>query len=408
MDAPSPVPPAPTPVPPVLPADPAALLRVLGKFLDEQGVPRRAPVGDWWVMLTELDRLRRANKEPWPDDLLEMVRGLVLATLRFSRPDGSGVLAPGEVPSERASVLRRWAEVLDDPALGKISRWWFGRRGARLEDHPPPLPSFGAIGRPLAMLRADWLARGDFVAIDHREPGSSSAIEVQALGKTLLGPGWSVGDGGTSKAKLLHYRSSPMADWSEWSFPHNGSRIIRTAVFLRCRQLALLADEWHGGEALPTSRVVLAAGISASSIKDSRAIALKGKGVSARVIPLGLPALPYTTERGSFTATDDELVLRQRAEARRTWLPLLISWDKDRNRRVATWRMLTVTQKSKICPPGVAFAARVAWGPGDGLVIYRSLARPSMRTFLGHQTSARFLIGTFDANGNVSPLLKVD
>ncbi len=56
----------------------------------------------------------------------------------------------------------------------------------------------------------------------------------------------------------------------------------------------------------------------------------------------------------------------------------------------------------------MAFAARVGWGRDEGLVIYRSLGKPGLRAFLGHQTTSRFLIGSFSASGEVTPILKID
>lgn len=395
-------------LPAAIAGDPARIERWLGGFLEEGGVPRSGPVADWWGWISELDRARRAGQREWPESLLERVRALVLAALRFSRPDGSAVFGPADVPADRASVLRRWAEALDDPGLAKVSRWWFGRRGARGAEGPPPLPAFGSDSRPLAMLRADWGRQGDFLAIDGRERGAATAIEVQAAGRTLLGPRWSAADGSAGRARGRGYATGPNADWAEWSFPVGAAKVVRTAVLLRGRQMALLADEWHKAEGVVTARVAVAGGVTTAPIVGSRAIALKWPGGGARAIPLGLPALPYLTDRGSFSAEAGELLLSQRAEARRAWLPLLVSWDKARNRRAATWRVLTVSERSKACPPGVAFAARVGWGPGDGLVVYRSLARPALRTFLGHQTSARFLVGLFNERGDVWPLLKVE
>jgi hypothetical protein len=68
---------------------------------------------------------------------------------------------------------------------------------------------------------------------------------------------------------------------------------------------------------------------------------------------------------------------------------------------------LTVTVRSRVCPTDVAFGARISWGRDETLLIYRSLARPDLRSVLGHQTAARFLVGVFTAAGEVEPLLKV-
>jgi hypothetical protein len=40
-------------------------------------------------------------------------------------------------------------------------------------------------------------------------------------------------------------------------------------------------------------------------------------------------------------------------------------------------------------------------------VIYRSLGKPVMRTFLGHQSEARLLLASFDRDGELKPLLKL-
>ena len=89
-------------------------------------------------------------------------------------------------------------------------------------------------------------------------------------------------------------------------------------------------------------------------------------------------------------------------------MPLLVSWDGLRHRKRLSWRVLTVSEDAKICPPDLAFAVRVSWGRDETYVIYRSLGPPALRAFLGHQTRARFLIGQFTDEGTVEPLVSVD
>jgi hypothetical protein len=390
--------------------NPAIVARDLDRLLAEDGVPRLLPVSSWWPLVAALDQARRSWPVAWPDPLLARVRTLVEATLRFSRPDGSAVFGPSGVPADRATLLRRWATTLADPGIGTVSRWWFGRRGGSGPLGAPPLPAFGDESRPLAVLRADWTKTGDAIVVDHRDPASGGLLEVMAGGSPLLGPSWTTGATPPGRAAGSAWKTGSSADFAEWTFRVGGARVVRTAVLLRCRQFAILADEWHGAEGDVSTRFALAPGVAAAPIPDSRAQTLKtaSGGVSARAIPIGLPALPYATERGAFASEGGDLVLTQRAAGRRVWLPLLLSWDKARNRRLPRWRVLTVSEKSQACPPGVAFAARVGWGPGDGLVVYRSLGRTAVRTFLGHQTSARFLVGLFNENGDVVPLLRID
>ena len=406
----------PTPRVPDLPSDsfvpwPEDATRLLGRLrrlIDEDGVPRVGGVDAWWGWLATIQPKTLGDPGSWPEGLDIRLRGLLLAALRFSRPDGSAVFAEEGEPDGRAAVARRWAETLRDEGIAQVARWWFGRRGAKGPGGPPPLPAFGRDGIALAMLRADWRSDGDLIAIDHRHSGSATNLEVRSGGTTLLGPRWSAEVEATGRVRRIEHASGPLADWVEWTMPTGEGRVVRTAVLLRGRGLALLADEWHGGGETRTMEVATAVGLSVSPIVESRALAMKYPGGAAKILPLGMPSLPYPTDRGSLAWEPERLILTTRFEAKRSWMPLLLCWDKARGRRTATWRGLTVSERSKVCPPGTAFAARVAWGPGDGLVVYRSLARPALRSFLGHQTTARFLIGTFDAEGNVKPLLKIE
>ena len=118
--------------------------------------------------------------------------------------------------------------------------------------------------------------------------------------------------------------------------------------------------------------------------------------------------LAYATDRGKFQTEGDALVLNQTAMGRRSWLPLLVSWDSLRNRRDVNWRILTVSERSQIVSPDRAFAVRVSWGRHETYVIYRSLGPPAIRAFLGHQTRARFLIGLFTPEATVEPILEVN
>jgi hypothetical protein len=89
-------------------------------------------------------------------------------------------------------------------------------------------------------------------------------------------------------------------------------------------------------------------------------------------------------------------------------MPLLVSWDGLRHRKRLSWRVLTISRDARICPPDEAFAVRMSWGLEETYVIYRSLAPPALRAFLGHQTRARFLVGRFTVEGAVEPLVSLD
>jgi hypothetical protein len=204
--------------------------------------------------------------------------------------------------------------------------------------------------------------------------------------------------------------SNSSADLAEWTFKVGEVRVVRTALNLRGRRLALLSDQVEGRLPAASMRMSLGESIAASSTAPTRILALReGRGrPSIRVIPLGLPCPDYPTDRGSLSTEGAAIVLSQAQVGRRCWLPLLVSWEPSRNRSPLQWRVLTVSEKSKVCAPDVAFAARIRWGRDETLVIYRSLARPALRAFLGHQTHARFLVGLFNREGLVEPIVRIE
>jgi hypothetical protein len=388
--------------------------RWLARAIDFEGMPRRLPVADWPACLAALAEARRGRGAGWPDLFDAWIERFFRQALRFSRPDGSPAFG-GPVGAVRPrDLFRYWAEQLPDPGLAiVVDRWFPSRTKGRARGHAaPPPPSTAGANRPLMVLRADWSREGDFLAIDHRAPGGSCLAVLFGLGRAWLGPSWASGVEGTSAG---HPRpalrvSNESAELAEWSFRVGSCRILRTALLLRGRRLALLADQVEGPGPTPAMRVAMAEGVAAAPLPESRGVSLtpaRGRG-SAQVLPLGLPCLPYPTDRGAFSGEAGSLDLGQAQEGRRCWLPLLVSWDPLRRRMPVRWRVLTVSEGSKACPPETAFAARVTWGRDETLVIYRSLGRPATRAFLGHQTRARFLVGLFNREGNVEPIVKVE
>ena len=331
------------------------------------------------------------------------------AILRFSRADGSPVFgARGKSPA-RLRTLVAWSNRLNDPSLMSVVARWAPGRSSTLAGSLPPLASYSCGDRPLAIFRTDWGGASDLAAIDHRRAGDQTSLEVAARGRTWLGPTWTSGEypGRTSQALPTQRSSSPFADSLEWSFKVGPRKVTRTLVLLRGRSMALLGQQDDGGSGSSEIRFELGEGVEARSVEGSRAIVLSaGRGQpTARLLPLGLPAHDRPTDLGSIALEGHAVVIRRASEGRRRWLPVLLCWGK----APTTWRPLTVAERSKALKSEAAFAVRVVWGPrDDDLVIYRSLGPAALRSFLGHQTSARFVIGSFNRTGEVRPILKVD
>lgn len=366
--------------------------------IDPEGIPIREPISSW------LDLFDPAGPvDPRASRWLQ-------AVLRFSRADGSPVFGPRGRSPARLRALEAWALRLGDPSLAAVvSRWQPSRATSGLSPSPPPLPSGSSADRPLTVLRSDWTPGGDLVAIDHRCLGDETLVEVASKGRTWVGPSWTSGEvpGRASKARPTHWSSSPYADCCEWTYKVGSIRVTRSVVLLRGKSLAILGQQDDGRGASSEVRLDLGEGVEALPIAGSRSLLLStGRNrPSARLIPLGLPSHDRPTELGSIAVEGRQVVIRQVGEGRRRWLPVLVCWGK----APTNWRPLTVAFRSKACRADVAFAARVAWGPRDeGLAIYRSLAAPALRSFLGHQTAARFLVGAFTREGDVRPIVKLD
>ncbi len=335
------------------------------------------------------------------------------SVFRFTRADGSVIFGHRGRSKARLVELGRQVRRVGDPQLGRVIAWWRPSNsiGDEVESASPPLPTELWPDRPLAILRPDWTPRGDWLAIDHRRPGPTSLIEVAGRGAAWLGPTWTAPTlvGEVTQAEPTYWTTGPFADAYEWSFQAGPTRVTRSAVLVRGRALAILSQTEQGvGDPSGEVRWSLPEGVEARPDPESRALILSsGRGrPAARLIPLGLPESNYPTDRGALTSEGREVVLRQTTEGPNRCLAVMIAWDKKPPKR---WRTLTVAEKSAICPPGTAFAARASYRPGQGgLLVYRSLAPAGLRSVLGYQTKSRFVVGSFTPSGDVRPWIKVN
>jgi hypothetical protein len=389
--------------------DDGPLVRALDRELAPSGLPRSWPVASWWPTLAALEAASRA-RGGWTVGVAARAEGLLRSALRFSRPGGGPLFGPAvasAMPADLGGLVQRLAGAMSDPGLGTVAARWFPGAGGRLPRVPaaPPLPACALEGRPLAVLRPDWNRDGDLLAIDARDPAGPCRLHLMGGGRDLLGYAWrGLPEGGPAgEATVRLWSSHFQADHLEWSGP--GAR-VRTAVLLRGRKLALLAEE-ADGDAPGGFALDRVAGLSAAAEADGGAVRL---GTPARsfgsIVALALDAAGRAPAGLEATAADVRLA--STPTGRRTWRAALVSWDAIRNRKLRTVRRLTVTEDRVVCPPDRAVAFRVRWGQEDSLLVYRGLAGRAQRAVLGHQIRARFLIGLFAIDGSLTPLLAVE
>ena len=394
------------------------LARWLRRELDSEGCPIRLAVPDWPRCL-ELLAAGRRRRGDWPSGCFEAITGFVVATLRFARPDGSPAMQE-RATDGKPSVWDSpdWMQWYRGTGIARVLGWWHGSRSRGAGSAPPPLPTWSSDDRVLGIFRPDWQPGGDFLAIDHRDARSPCRLELFGGGRTWLGPNWgeAAGEavGPSTRARPALRVATAAADLFDWRYRVGGLRITRSALLLRTRHLALLSMMVEGCRpedgVEPTLRLTMAPNVATGALKDSRALTLTqpGRRGAALALPIALPCRPYPTDRGSFRAAGREVVLSQSPVGRRCWLPLFVSWDAERHRKTLNWRVLTVSEGSRIVPPDRALAVRVSWGRDETYVIYRSLGPPARRAFLGHQTTLRFLVAEFDEDGDLKPILAVE
>ncbi len=366
----------------------------LERELDEGGGPKRLTLHAWLVC-ARLAAAARKRRGDWSADLDDRIVDLIDAAARFDRP-GGGIL------TQQATLQDIQTDGLK--LLGRgLTRLKAVRRGIH-----------GGWASPTQVLACLRDLEGTALAFDHRHPGEPGRLELFLGGQSWLGPGWTVAGAQDAKARSRHrtWATQSRAELFEWRTPSPGFAATHTLALFDEIGLGLIAAlvDTAGPGTEAGMRLGIPDGVKPSACPGSRAIQLAagGKRPLVQLLPLGLPCRDYPTERGRFVAESGELVLAHGQPGKKTWLPLLVSWNPKRRGKPVNWRSLTITEKGKYVAPERASAARITWGRDETYLIYRSHAKPALRAVLGHCTTARFLFGRFKQDGAVEPILKLD
>ncbi len=396
-------------------SDDRPLLRWLKRQLDSNGTPIRMSLPEWNESLNLILAAQRMQGE-WPDRCALAITRMILASLRFTRPDGCLATCFGAAPGGSSALLasgdRTQLDHTDGP-IARTRRRWLAQ-GVE-EGLPHASMGWASSKRVLAGLNDDGTAMRDLLVVDHHAAGDFCRFELFGGGRSWLGPAWTVnGETGLDHRPWPQtWISTVTADLAEWSHSAGADRVTRSVLLLRGLRLALLSVvvERRSSTSGPAGyRIGRTPGLAVEPVEACRALllSLSPRRGTAQVVPIGLPCRAYDTDHGRFGADGDDLVLSHAAAGRRTWLPLLVSWDAARHRKRLHWRVLTVSEQSRIVSADRAIAVRVSWGRQETYVIYRSLASPAPRVFLGHRTESQFLVGRFTDQGIVEPIFEVE
>ncbi|MCH9655690.1 MAG: hypothetical protein K0U90_11635 [Planctomycetes bacterium] len=294
-----------------------------------------------------------------------------------------------------------------------------GKKNPRFFIQSDERPSNQSDWSEWAVLRNYWSDASNLLVVTWN--GDLPVLSLSAMGKLLFEGCWDFsltvdgkaisGDGDWS---TLCWNSDEDADYLELQMDlDSGYKLERQILLPRNQHFAFLSDIVTGTETANMeyrSMVPVAPGMTSSLNGETHELMLKTKGLSARVFPIGLPQERDFFQPGGLKLNDQsQLELHQQApEANALYAPLIIDWEPELKRKAADWASLTVSEGGKISGRDEASGHRLRIGAHQ-LLVYRSLKKgETSRAVLGHNTNYESVIGRFDTNGDLSPLLFVE
>ncbi len=346
----------------------------------------------------------------------------VRAALRFARHDGTQVFSDGPSGAWCPALFKAALRFGGDDADRDIARLILPpkkrKKGNRKQINQPhlPDPAVHSGWAAATVLRPDWSRLGPRLTVLF--PSQEVHMELECKGDVLWSGRWEL------EVRRDGEPAAPKSDWEEvcWVSDEDadyleleidladGLRVQRQILLAREDGFLFLADVILGsrpGKLEYRSCLPLASGISFAGAGDTREGFLVGRRRRALVLPLALPEWRCDRRTGLLGRTDGHLELRQPAEGRSMFAPLLFDLQPRRRTPPLTWRRLTGAESLEIQPDDVAVGYRVKIGR-EQLLVYRSLAQRANRTLLGHNLSTEMLVARFDQYGEVDPLLEIE
>lgn len=345
---------------------------------------------------------------------------LVRSALRLTRRDGSQALSNG--------ASGQWSRGLFDTALSlagdeddrDIAALVFpgGKKSdtAGIDFSSLPKAAYHSEWAGVSVLRSGWARRDPRLTVVY--PGRSVQLEL-GVGRDVIWSGvWDF------EIQSAGKKIEPRANWEEvcWVSDEDvdyleleidlsgGLRMQRQIALARQDGFLFLADAILGSRSTRldyTGRLPLCDGVSFEPTAEGREGFLVGRRRVGLAMPLALPEWRTQKGIGTLSTTSAGLELRQSAEGRAMFAPLFVDLNPRRMTRPMTWRQLTVAESLVIQPPDVAVGYRVRSGD-DQWLFYRSLAKKSNRTLLGHNLSTEMLIARFGQDGEVDSLVEIE
>ncbi len=388
----------------------------LVELLDGEGVPHGRYATCWRALLACWTRCLALDPHVSPGRISRPARlqfeWLVRQTLRWRRGDGHLAWEdPKETRETVDDLLAATLRLVGDRVDRELWKCSFGRKKASHSVYALPQPGEHSEWGEMALLRTAWSPTAAYLAV--RFPKDQFHSEL-GVGKRRF---WSGPDMPEIRADGELLRSD--AEWQElcWSSDddvdyielelelNHGWRLQRQWLLAREDRFLLTADAVFGpGPAeLDYQRTLpWVAGVRQKTEEETVETHLRCRGESGCVMPLALSEWRSPHSRGRLA----EGRLSQSVTGRALYAPLWIDLEPNRKRAPRTWRQLTVACQREIVPPEQAVAYRIQVGT-EQWIVYRSLADPQARTFLGLHVTSEFLAARFQPAGEPEYLVEV-
>ena len=386
----------------------------MDEMLDGEGMPHAAYLSGVQLLLATATRTLALDAELKKRRIGKNARlqfdWLCRQTLRWTRPDGSVILNDLAAAPHFDGMMKCALQLNDDDAdlaAFKVMR------GKRKSDEDAPEPAEHSEWACLATMRTAWSPSSARMAVSYndRKLASEFAIGNQVVFSGPHNPFVSINGeelAAESDWEEVCWESDEDMDFVELDMRlTHGWRIQRQLLLAREDSFALISDSVVGPTTADIryhSRLPLCHGVKLEQSDENTEACILGERRLGTVIPLSLSEWKSGSTTNRLRIEPAGLEIQQRG--RGLFAPLFIDFDPARRSKALTWRSLTVAESLHTVASDVAVAFRIQIGK-EQWAIYRSIAKPANRTFLGQNLTCEFLVGQFDTEGDVEPIIEV-
>jgi len=277
-------------------------------------------------------------------------------------------------------------------------------------------PSLQSDDAQLACLRNNWELGADscVVAFD----GTTPRIDLTAFGIPVLSGDWgcqvSIDDGPAvdfDAWECVCWFSDKGADYAEFQSHTDSIEVLRQVLLSRNDHFLYVNDVARvrqGKTCRVEARLPLIGSVDADEDSLSREWQIQRDGLTARLLPLGLPQESVRSARGRLKVGDGAIVLTHESPGPGLASPLFIDWSPTRRAAPVEWSQLVAAESGRALTPWEANGYWLRLGDFRWLMYHGLTPGQTSRSVLGLHTFDETAIGEFTANGDFEAIVVVE